>query len=370
MSKQDTAPIKQAASPGAGRLNTLNLMARDGNLLRLFAITILVFVTMSLLRPELFFTPDNFSSMAFQFPEFGLLAIAIMITMLTGGIDLSVVGIANFSGILAALTLTRLMPPDASGTQVLLFSLLAVAVSLVTGIVCGLLNGFLVAYVGITPILATLGTMQLFTGIAIVITQGAAVYGFPDPVTFLGNGSLWIFPVPFLIFAAFAVAFAVVLNKTAYGFNLYLMGTNPTAAHFSGINNTRMLLKTYLLSGLMAAVAGFVVLARTNSAKADYGSSYTLQAILIAVLGGVNPAGGFGTVLGLVLAILTLQFLSSGFNMLRFSNFFKEFIWGAVLLLVMVINYLSNTRLARAQARRESEPEKQAGLTGGVNPSV
>lgn len=370
MLTRDTAPQRPAASPGAGRLNTGNLMARDGNLIRLFIITLLVFATMSLLRPELFFTPDNISSMAFQFPEFGLLAIAMMITMLTGGIDLSVVGIANFSGILAALTLTRLMPPDASGTQVLLFTLLAVGVSVVTGLVCGLLNGLLVAHVGITPILATLGTMQLFTGIAIVLTQGAAVYGLPETVTFLGNGSLWLFPVPFLIFAAFAVAFAVVLNKTAYGFKLYLMGTNPTAARFSGIDNTRLLLQTYMLSGLLAAASGFVVLSRTNSAKADYGSSYTLQAILIAVLGGVNPSGGFGTVLGLVLAILTLQFLSSGFNMLRFSNFFKEFIWGAVLLLVMVINYLSNTRSARAQARREREPEKQAGLTGSVKPSV
>ncbi|WP_324716560.1 ABC transporter permease [Carboxydochorda subterranea] len=338
--------------------------------MRLLAITVVVFVTMSLVRPDRFFTPDNFSSMAFQFPEFGLLAIAMMITMLTGGIDLSIVGIANLSGILAALTLTRLMPPDAAGIQVVLYSLLAVAISLVTGIACGLFNGFLIGYVGIVPILATLGTMQLYTGIAIVITQGAAVYGFPDIITFLGNGSLWIFPVPFLIFGAFALAFSLLLNKTSYGFKLYLMGTNPTAARFSGIDNTLMLLKTYMLSGLMAAVAGFVVLARTNSAKADYGSSYTLQAILIAVLGGVNPSGGFGTVLGLVLAILTLQFLSSGFNMLRFSNFFKEFIWGAVLLVVMVVNYVSNTRSNREQARRRREAERQADVARGAESSV
>lgn len=363
MIKHDTAPEKQRTSWVAEQFSTLNLMSRDGNLRRLLVITVAVFATMSLLKPDLFFTLDSFSSMAFQFPEFGLLAIAIMITMLTGGIDLSVVGIANFSGILAALTLSRLIPADASGAQVALYSLLAVAISLVTGIVCGLLNGFFIANIGIPPILATLGTMQLYTGIAIVITQGAAVFGFPEAITFLGNGSLWIFPVPFLIFMVFAAAFSVVLNKTSYGFKLYLMGTNPTASHFSGINNTRMLLKTYMLSGLMAAVAGFVVLARTNSAKADYGSSYTLQAILIAVLGGVNPAGGFGTVFGLILAILTLQFLSSGFNMLRFSNFSKEFIWGAVLLLVMVINYLSNTRMARAKERRTNN-EKTDQRTG------
>ncbi|MGE5508549.1 MAG: ABC transporter permease [Chitinophagales bacterium] len=352
-----------------GRFNFLNVMTRDGNLRRLFIITILVFVAMSLLKPDMFFTPDNFSSMAFQFPEFGLLAIAIMLTMLTGGIDLSVVGIANLSGILAALTLTRLMPADAGQSQILLYSALAVGIMLATGALCGLLNGLLVANVGIPPILATMGTMQLFTGIAIVITQGAAVYGLPDLINYMGNGSLWIFPVPFLIFAVFALGFALVLNRTAFGFKIQLMGTNPTASRFSGLDNTRLLLKTYLLSGILGAVAGFVVLSRTNSAKADYGSSYTLQAILIAVLGGVNPNGGFGTVLGLVLAILTLQFLSSGFSMLRFSNFFKEFIWGAVLLLVMVINYVSNTRQSRPKEERKSESEGRA-LPGSVTPSA
>lgn len=345
-------PQKTSAAGLGNRFGLLGVMARGGNLMRLLLITILVFATMSLLKPDLFFTPDNFSSMAFQFPEFGLLSIAMMITMLSGGIDLSVVGIANFSSILAALALTRLIPVDASPAQVALYSALGVAISLATGVVCGLLNGFVVAKIGIPPILATMGTMQLFTGIAIVITQGAAVFGVPEPITNLGNGSLWFLPYPFLIFLAFAAAFALILNRTAYGLELYLMGTNPTASHFSGINNVRVLLRTYMLSGLLAAAAGFVVLARTNSAKADYGSSYTLQAILIAVLGGVNPAGGFGTVFGLILAILTLQFLSSGFNMLRFSNFFKEFIWGAVLLLVMVINYLSNARRARVKVAR------------------
>ncbi len=330
------------------------ILPADNNLKWLLIITVLVFITMSALRPNLFFSFDNFSSMAFQFPEFGLLAMAMMLTMLTGGIDLSVVGVANLSGILAALILTRVMPVEASATQVVLYSMLAIGTSLVTGLVCGLTNGFLIATIGIPPILATLGTMEFFTGIAIVITRGAAVFGFPELITFMGNGSLWIFPIPLLLFTAAALIFAVVLNRTAYGNQLYLMGTNPTAARYSGLNNTRLLLRTYMLSGLLAAVSGLVILARTNSAKADYGSSYTLQAILIAVLGGVNPAGGFGKVMGLVLAILTLQFLSSGFSMLRFSNFVKEFIWGAVLLLVMVINYVSNTRRQRREAQKQA----------------
>lgn len=353
------ARVRQGDFAGLARLNPMQFVARDGNLMRLLVITVLIFITMGLLKPDLFLTSDNFSSMAFQFPEFGLLAIANMAAMLSGGIDLSIVGIANLSGILAALTLTRLMPADAGPSVVALYSLLAVAVSLVTGVICGLLNGFFVAHVGIPPILTTLGTMQLFTGIAIVMTQGAAVFGLPEIVTNMGNGSLWIFPIPFVIFVVAACGFALILNRTAFGLKLFLAGSNPTASKFSGINNTWVLLRTYLFSGLMSAVAGLVVLGRTNSAKADYGSSYTLQAILIAVLGGVNPSGGFGTVFGLVLAILSLQFLSSGFSMLRFSNFFKEFVWGAALLLVMVINYISNTRGARKKAHEQAAMNRE-----------
>lgn len=345
------------------RLSSPDVIARHADLWRLLIMTVLVFVAMSILNPDRFFTPDNFSSMAFQFPEFGLLAMAIMVAMLSGGIDLSVVGIANLSGILAALILTRLMPPGAPMAQVVVCALLALIVSLATGACCGLLNGLFIAGMGIPPMLATLGTMQLYTGIAIVITRGSAVWGFPDVITLMGNGSLWIFPVPLLLFVICALALALILNKTAFGFRLYLVGTNPTASKFSGIDNARLLKQTYLLSGLLAAVAGLVILARTNSAKADYGSSYTLQAILVAVLGGINPNGGFGTVSGLVLAILTLQLLSSGFNMLRFSTFFKEFIWGAVLLLVMVINHISNTRRAEGEARRQRERSSPVGLS-------
>ena len=101
----------------------------------------------------------------------------------------------------------------------------------------------------------------------------------------------------------------------------------------------RALIKTYAISGLLAAVAGLIMIARANSASADYGSSYLLQAVLVAILGGVNPAGGFGPVTGVCLAVLGLQFLSSGFNILRYSNFAKEFAWGVLLLLVMAANW-------------------------------
>ncbi len=328
-------------------LNMLDFINRNRNLVQLFLIALIVFTLMCLFNPGKFLSIRNFESMAFQFPEFGLLAIAIMLSLLTGGIDLSVVGIANFSGILAALILTNWIPETAGTGIVLLVICLAILIAILTGVMCGVLNGLLIARVGITPILATLGTMQLFTGISIVITKGYAITSYPEQFLFLGNGKLAGFPIPFLIFTFFAFAFAFVLRKTTMGTKLYMLGTNPTASRFSGINNPLMLMKTYMMTGFLAGVAGIVMLTRTNSAKADYGASYILQSVLIAVLGGVDPSGGFGTIAGIVIAILSLQFLSSGFNMLRFSNFAKEFTWGIFLLFVMVFNYLMNQRAKR-----------------------
>jgi len=335
-------------SPGYLKyLRTPDLLGGDSNLVRLFIIMVIIFIFMSILKPNPFLTLGNFSSMAFQIPEFGIMAIAMMTAMLTGGIDLSIVGIANLSGILSALILVKLVPADASIGYQIMIIIFAIFVAIIIGVICGLFNGFAVSKIGIPPILATLGTMQLFMGTAIVITEGKAVLGFPESFSVIGNGEIGPIPVPMIFFVVIAALFSILFNKTQFGIKLYMMGTNPTASRFSGINNTVMLIKTYLLSGVLAAVAGLIVIARTNSAKADYGTSYTLQAVLVAVMGGVNPSGGFGKILGIVMAMLTLQFLSSGFNAMHFSNFFKDFTWGLVLIVVMVVNYISDRVKAR-----------------------
>lgn len=334
------------------KLQLIDFINRDPNLKRLAIICVLTFVIMGLLAPGSFLTMRNLRSMAFQFPEYGLLSIAILLAMLTGGIDLSVVGIANLSSILAALLLTR-FGSELSGVGELLLILGAILVALITGLVGGALNGVLISRIGITPILATLGTMELFTGIGVVITKGTAVFGFPDRFVFIGNGTILGIPVPFLIFIVFAVIFSFLLRRTPFGFKLFMLGSNPTASQFSGIDKKEILVKTYVLTGILAACAGIVLMARTASAKADYGTSYTLQAILVAILGGTNPAGGFGTVIGVVLAVFSLQFLSSGFNHLQISNFAKDFVWGGLLLLVMAFNYIMNMRSERK--KRESQ---------------
>ena len=123
-------------------------------------------------------------------------------------------------------------------------------------------------------------------------------------------------PITVIIFAVLIGAFALILNRTTYGFNVYMLGTNPTAAKFSGIDSIRVLIRTYWLAGVLAAIAGIIFVARANSAKPDFGESFVLLTVLVAILGGVSYTGGVGTVTGLVLAILCLQFLSTGLNML------------------------------------------------------
>jgi len=305
---------------------------------RLAIIAVVVFALMGILSPERFLPEQNLTSMAFQFPEFAILALAITLVMMTGGIDLSVVGIANLSAVVAALILTEFAGPDLPLQASLLWLGFALGASLLIGAMAGLLNGTLVAFLGLPPILATLGSGLVFTGFAIALTGGSAVMGFPEVVAWIGNGQVLGLPTPLLIFIMLAVALHFLMTRTAFGIRISMFGTNPLAALYAAVDVKGMLLKVYMLSGLFASVAGMVIMSRANSAKADYGSSYLLLSVLIAVLGGVNPYGGYGRVVGVVLAVLSMQFLSSGLNMLQVSNFARELIWGALLLFVMTTN--------------------------------
>ncbi len=319
----------------------------EGNLLCLILFAAIVVVLMGILNPGKFLTARNLTSLSFQFPELGIFALAIMLSLITAGIDLSIVSTANLAGILAALVLTNAVPASPSSGQLALGIAGAIATALATGGLCGVFNGVLISRVGITPILATLGTMQLFMGISLIITKGPAVHGYPEPFLFIGNGTLGGVPLPLVIFLTLALVIGILLRKTPFGVNCCLLGTNEQAARFAGIDVRSHLVRTYIITGLLAGAAGIIMIARTNSAKADYGSSYLLQAILVAILGGVRPSGGFGSVSGLTIAVVSLQCLSSGFNLLRLNNFIKEFAWGAFLLVVMVVNYLVNQRTSR-----------------------
>jgi simple sugar transport system permease protein len=292
----------------------------------------------------------NIQSMAFQLPELGILSLAMMITMLTAGINLSIIATANLAGIVAALILTGLITPESGGAASAGVVVLAVGAALLTAAAIGLLNGLLIAGLEVSPILATLGTMILLNGAALVLTRGYVISGFPPAIRFIGNGQVLGIPMPMIIFLLCAGVMALLLNRMRLGMNIYMIGSNPIATRFSGVNNARVLLMTYLISGLYSGLAAIVMMSRFNSAKADYGESYLLMTVLASVLGGTSAAGGSGTVLGLVIALIVLQVVSSGLNLLGVSNFLTLAIWGVILIGVMAINHFSEQIRQRRRA--------------------
>ena len=328
------------------------VLIRNKKTLVLFAITVFFFIIMSLIRPDIFISIRNFHSMTVQIPEFGLLAVAITLCMLTGGIDLSVVAISNLTGIATAWMLTTFITPETSGGMELLLIILIMLVGLIISIVCGAINGILITRVGITPILATLGTMGLFGGLGVIITKGRGIVGLPEKFLYLGTAIIAKVPIQFYIFIAVVLVVGLILNRTLFGFNVFMIGANPIAARFSGININNILLRVYMMSGLLSGISGMLIISKADSARSGYAASYLLPAVLVAVLGGTDPTGGFGNITGVVLALFLVQTLKSGFNILGFSSFFQNIILGGMLLLVMVINFIGARISDRMATRR------------------
>lgn len=290
-----------------------------------------------------FFSADTLQSMAFQMPELGLLSLAMMLALLSGGLNLSIIATANLTGLTIAFVLTR-MVPGSEGIAWVGWQMLALAAGFGVAGLVGLVNGFVIAYLGVSPILATLGTMTLCKGIAIGLTRGNVISGFPEPIVFIGNGTVFGVPFALIVLALCALPVAVMLNATPFGAKVYMIGSNEKATRYSGVDTRAVLLKLYVLSSLLAGVAAVVMLARFNSANAAYGESYLLVTILAAVLGGVDPFGGFGKVGGLMLALIILQVISSAFNLLNLSPFLTLAIWGGILIAVAAVPYLRGTQ--------------------------
>ena len=319
----------------------------------LFGVLIAIFLLMAILSPGRFLSSYNLQTMAFQLPEFGLIALGMMIAILTGGINLSITSGAALSGIIAAFILSA---NQGTQTGIWLVILAAVGVILLVSVALGTLNGAVIAYVGAAPMLVTLGSKILYEGISLWLTRGGAVSNFPEAYYWFGNASIGPIPVPMIIFAIIAVFTYFLLERTPWGTRVYMVGSNPTAAVFSGINVKRILLQVYIYSSVLAGLAAVIMLSRYNSAKVDLGSSYLLQSVAAVVLGGTSMAGGHGTVLGTVIAVAILQVVSSGLNILGVNRFIIEVIMGAILIAVLTVNIIS----ARREAERRSDVVPQS----------
>jgi simple sugar transport system permease protein len=302
--------------------------------------------------PERFFSGSTWRAVAFQLPELGILALAMMIPLVSGGLNLAIIATANLCGLVMAAILTQLLGPASSPAMIAGVIALALPAGLGAALLVGLLNGALVAGLRLHPILVTLGTMILVNGLSVAATHGGVIGGFPPAILYLGNGTILGVPVSLLLFGACASGVGLLLARTPFGVRVRLTGSNEPATRFSGVNTTRVLIGVYLASSVLCWVAALVMIARFNSARAGYAESYLLITILAAVLGGVDPFGGFGRVRGVILSLLLLQVIATGFNLLGFSPRLTEAIWGATMVFALV--------LARLRLHWVNRPEPAA----------
>ncbi|MGP6170775.1 ABC transporter permease [Microbacterium sp. A204] len=313
-------------------------VSRERELTVLIVMILITAIFVAVVAGSRFYSPGNFQSMAVQVSEFGFLALAMGLAMLTGGIDLSIVAAATLSGIVGATVLSGAIIPIEAGNGGMLIGI-AIVATLVTALLCGLLNGFLIAKLSVPPILATLATMILFSGIGMVITKGQSVAVLVPGFSQLSVVTVAGIPLMFVVMLLGFIALGFFLRYSRQGRRIYLFGENSVALKFSGVKTERTILLTYAVVGLLVGFAALVMIARVNSARVGFGESYLLQAILVVVLAGFNPYGGRGRVVSILLALVLLQFLQSAFTMMAFTPFAKNMVWGGMLLFVMVINF-------------------------------
>ena len=321
--------------------------SRNKNQYFLLALLLVLIGVMSALAPGKFLTVRNFKNMGFQMAEFGILAIGMSVVIMTGGINLSLINSAMLAAIAGAFLMRGMN--EAGGIPDLVIIAAGIAVVMVVSVMCGMVNGYFAAYIGVAPLLVTLGTQTVFNGVSLNITRGSGISGFPALFQRIGAGALGSIPYVILIYLAVILLAFYLVERTPWGVSIYMVGGNEKATRYSGINTRAVLMKVYIFSALMAGIAGVLIMSRYNSARADYGSSYTLQAVAATVLGGTDIGGGSGHILGTVTAVCILQAVSSGFNIIGINRNITDIVTGLILVVVLSVNFFSS----RARGRKK-----------------
>ncbi len=326
-----------------------NLRRRYGDdVLGLLGFLIVVVIGFSLATDK-FFSDANFDSIAFQLPVLGLLTLAMLSPIISGGLNLAIIYTANISG----LTLAAILNAHGGVDAPFWVFLVGVVAALAVGSFFGFVMGVVIAYVGAHPILVSLAMMIFLRGLGEFLTHGGDISGFPDYLTPIGHGFVLGIPVPLLIFAAAALAMHVLLRHTRHGFSVYMIGSNIDATRYSGVYTQRTLTLIYTISGLICALAGILMLARFNSVRVGHGEALLLVTVLACFLGGVDPFGGFGRVVPVVLALVILQVLSSGLNLIGANQHLSTAVWGLFLIAVMVLRFII-MRIQKRFAKKEN----------------
>ena len=303
----------------------------------LVALILLIVMVNSGLSPY-FLNVDNLFRASSDFLEIGLMMLPMVLIIVTGNVDLAVASTlgltASFMGLLFN-----------TGVNIWI----AAGAALLLGTLAGLLSGYLISRLRVPALVITLGTYAFYRGLAYVMLGDQAARDYPDAFTYLGQGTLPGTPIPFalVIFLLLAVVFGLVLHKTAFGRYLYAIGSNQDAVIYSGISVPRVKVIIFMVSGLMAALAGLVLAARYGSTRPDIGTGLELTVITVVVLGGVDINGGKGTMIGAILALLLVGLLRFGMGLLNIQGQVQSIAIGILLILSILLPNLP--QIVRAQ---------------------
>jgi len=294
-----------------------------------FASLLIMMIIFSLLSPN-FFQPDNLVAIMLATAVNGVLAIGSTFVIITAGIDLSVGFVMTFSSVICALSITRLGVPIGAG----------LAIGLLTGTVCGMLSGFMVAKMKIAPFIATLGMMMVTKGLSLVVSGTKPVY--LSKVAFFSSISMdsvlgilfpsFQIPNAVLVFFLAAIAGGFILNKTVMGRYTFAVGSNEEAIRLSGVNVDKWKIIVYAFCGFLSAVAGILLSSRLNSAQPALGTGYETDAIAAAVIGGASLSGGSGTVLGTVIGAFIISVLTNGLRILSVPQEWQIVVTGLIII--------------------------------------
>ncbi|ATP29373.1 ribose ABC transporter permease [Chromobacterium violaceum] len=303
---------------------------QKANLQRLgpFIALVLVAVGLSVMSPD-FLTVNNLLNVMRQVSINALIAFGMTLVILLGGIDLSVGSILALSSVLTATLLRAGVDP-----------MLATLLGILAGAAMGLFNGLVVSKGKVAPFIATLASMTILRGLALVFSNGSPITGFDSELfSILGGGYVaGLVPVPVVWMLILFAGFWFLLKKTVFGRHLYATGGNEEAARLSGVKVDSVKLWVYTTSGAMAAMAGVVLTSRLNSAQPTAGTGYELDAIAAVVLGGTSLSGGRGWIFGTLIGALLIGVLNNGLNLLGVSSFYQQVIKGAVILLAVLLD--------------------------------
>jgi ribose/xylose/arabinose/galactoside ABC-type transport system permease subunit len=330
-----TQPSEQAAPGGEGRRLVVwlrRLRQRQSTLSTLIPL-VLLWIALTIASPY-FLTFDNAVNVLLNAAPLALIAGGMTLTLIAAEIDLSVGSVVALVGSLAALLSVNFGAP----WPIVLIGAIG------AGAVVGVVNGWFTTRLGMPSFVATLAMLGIARGVALLITQGKPIYGLPDTIAWLGQGELWIVPVPIVLAALILAALHFALSRTRFGLNVYAVGGNPEAARLSGVDVPGVKMAVLVLSAVLASVGGLILAARLNAGSGTVGADLLLDAIAAVVIGGTSLLGGVGRITGTVLGVLLIASIRNGLVLLNVSAFWQQVAIGGLILLAVSVDYLAKGR--------------------------